>query len=106
MSEQRKDMKKETKEEEKGRKKEKKKEEKRKKKEAAGWEGGERETRGRHRGGYGRDAGAGSGGRRVWGVLVVTLWLRGAAGHAWGLSHANHRNVLTSPWMQGALDSG
>ena len=40
------------------------------------------------------------------GVLVVTPWLRGEAGHAWRLSHANHRNVLTLPWVQGALDSG
>ena len=40
------------------------------------------------------------------GGLVVTPWLRGGAGHAWGLSHANQRNVLTLPWVQGALDSG
>ena len=31
------------------------------------------------------------------GVLVVTPWLRGEAGHAWGLSQANQRNVLTLP---------
>ena len=37
---------------------------------------------------------------------VVTPWLRGEAGHAWAHSHANHRNVLTLPWAQGALDSG
>ena len=40
------------------------------------------------------------------GVLVVTPWLRGEAGHAWGLGHANHRNVLTFPWVHVALDSG
>ena len=40
------------------------------------------------------------------GVLVVTPWLRGEASHAWGLSHANQRNVLTLPWVQAALDSG
>ena len=40
------------------------------------------------------------------GVLVVTTWLKGEAGHAWGLSHANQRNMLTLPWAQGALDSG
>ena len=37
---------------------------------------------------------------------VVTPWLSGEAGHAWGLSHANRRNVLTLPWVQGAPDSG
>ena len=31
------------------------------------------------------DGGGGEGQR----VLVVTPWLRGEAGHAWGLSHAN-----------------
>ena len=36
----------------------------------------------------------------------MTPWLRGEAGHAWGLSHANQRNVLTLPWAQGALDDG
>ena len=36
----------------------------------------------------------------------MTPWLRGEAGHAWGLSHANQCNVLTLPWVQGALDSG
>ena len=36
----------------------------------------------------------------------MTPWLSGEAGHAWSLSHANHRNVLTLPWVQGALDSG
>ena len=40
------------------------------------------------------------------GGLVVTPWLRGEAGHAWGLSHANERNVLTLCWAQGALDGG
>ena len=40
------------------------------------------------------------------GVLVVTPWLRGEAGHAWGLSHANQRNVLILPWVQRAVDSG
>ena len=40
------------------------------------------------------------------GVLVVIPWLRGEAGHAWGLSHTNQRNMLTLPWVQGALDSG
>ena len=42
----------------------------------------------------------------MWGGLVVTPWLRGEAGHAWGLSHANQRNVVTFPWLQGVLDSG
>ena len=36
----------------------------------------------------------------------MTLWLRGEAGIAWGLSHANSRNVLTLTWVQGALDRG
>ena len=36
----------------------------------------------------------------------MTPWLRGAAGHAWGLSQANQRNVVTLAWAQGALDSG
>ena len=36
----------------------------------------------------------------------MTPCLRGEAGHAWGLSHANQRNVVTLPWVQGALDSG
>ena len=36
----------------------------------------------------------------------MTLWWRGEAGHAWGLSHANQRNVLTLPWVQRAVDSG
>ena len=40
------------------------------------------------------DAGGGGWGQ---GVLVVTPWLRGEAVHAWGLSHANQRNVLTLP---------
>ena len=40
------------------------------------------------------------------GVLVVTPWLRGEASRARGLSHANQRNMLTLPWVQGALDSG
>ena len=40
------------------------------------------------------------------GVLFVTLWSRGKAGHAWGLSHDNERNVLTLLQVQGALDSG
>ena len=40
------------------------------------------------------------------GILVVTPWLRGGGGHAWGLSHANQRNVLTLPLVQGALDGG
>ena len=40
------------------------------------------------------------------GDLVVTPWLRGESRNAWGLSHANQRNVLTLPWVQGALDSG
>ena len=31
------------------------------------------------------------------GIFVVTPWLRGEAGHAWGLSQANQRNVLTLP---------
>ena len=44
--------------------------------------------------------GAGGGG------LVATPWLRGDAGHAWGLTQANQRLVLTFPWAQGALDSG
>ena len=39
------------------------------------------------------------------GVLVVTPWLRGEASHAWGLSHANQRKVLTLPWVQAALES-
>ena len=44
---------------------------------------------------------------RGWGGgLVVTPWLRGDAGHAWGLSHANKRNVRTLPWVQRALNSG
>ena len=43
---------------------------------------------------------------RGWGVLVVTTWLRGVAGHAWGLSHANHRDVLTLQRVQGTLESG
>ena len=51
-------------------------------------------------------AGGDTGGGEGEGVLVVTPWLRGEARHAWGLSHANHRNVLTLPWVQGALDSG
>ena len=46
----------------------------------------------------------GSGGGE--GVSVVTPWLGGEAGHAWGLSHANQRNVLTRPWVRGALGSG
>ena len=32
--------------------------------------------------------------------------VEGEAGHAWGLSHANQRNVLYPPRAQGALDSG
>ena len=36
----------------------------------------------------------------------MTLWLRGEAGHAWGLSHANQHNVLTFPWVQAMLDGG
>ena len=40
------------------------------------------------------------------GVLVATPRLRGEPGHAWGLSQANKRLVLTLPWAQGALDSG
>ena len=43
------------------------------------------------------------GGRRD---LVATPWLKGEAGHAWGLSHANQRNVLTFPRVQAALDHG
>ena len=46
---------------------------------------------------------AGGGGE---GVLVATPWLRGEAGHAWGLTQANQRLVLTLPWAQAALDSG
>ena len=45
--------------------------------------------------------GAGGGGG-----LVATSWLRGDTGHAWGLTQANQRLVLTLPWAQGALDSG
>ena len=37
------------------------------------------------------------------GNLVVTPRLRGEAGDAWGLSHANHRNRVTLPWVQAAL---
>ena len=48
--------------------------------------------------------GEGAGGGE--GVLVATLWLRGEAGHAWGLTQANQRLVPTLPWAQGALDSG
>ena len=33
------------------------------------------------------------------GAVVVTLWLKGEGGHAWGLSHANQRNVVTLPWV-------
>ena len=40
------------------------------------------------------------------GFLVVTPWLKGEAGHEWGLTHASQRNVLTLPWAEGALDSG
>ena len=40
------------------------------------------------------------------GVFGCDPWLRGEAGHAWGLSHANQQNMLTLPWVQGALDSG
>ena len=40
------------------------------------------------------------------GVLVATPCLRGEAGHAWGLTQANQRLVLTLLWAQGALDSG
>ena len=40
------------------------------------------------------------------GVLVATPWLQDEAGHAWGLTQANQRLVLTLPWAQGALDSG
>ena len=47
--------------------------------------------------------GEGAGGE---GVLAETPWLRGEAGHAWGLSQANQCLVLTLPWAQGALDSG
>ena len=47
--------------------------------------------------------GEGAGGE---GVSVATPWLRGEASHAWGLSKANRRLVLTLPWAQGALDSG
>ena len=35
---------------------------------------------------------------------VVTPWLRGEAGHAWGLRHTNKCNVLTLPCVQVALD--
>ena len=35
----------------------------------------------------------------------MTLWLRGKAGHAWGLTHTNQHNVLTLPWVQAMLDS-
>ena len=45
-------------------------------------------------------------GQRVGGDLVVTPGSRGEAGHDWGLSHANQRNVLTLPSVQEALDSG
>ena len=38
--------------------------------------------------------------------MVANPWLRGKAGHAWGLSQANQRLVLTLPWAQGALDNG
>ena len=40
------------------------------------------------------------------GDVVVTPWLKGEEGHAWGLSHTNQRNVVTLPWVQAALDSG
>ena len=33
------------------------------------------------------------------GLLVVTLWLRGEAGHAQDLSHANERSVLILVWV-------
>ena len=48
------------------------------------------------------DAGGGQGE----GFFIVTPWLRGEAGHAWGLSHAKHRNVVTLPRVQGTFDSG
>ena len=35
----------------------------------------------------------------------MTLWLRGKAGHAWGLTHTNQHNVLTLPWVHAMLAS-
>ena len=95
---------------EKSRRKEKKKEEKRKKKKEAAWGRGVEEeeaatdieeVKAEMEDVAVEDAGGGGEG-----VLVVTPWLRGEAGHAWGLSQANERHVLTLPWVQGALDSG
>ena len=90
--------------ERKRRKKEKKKEEKRKKKEAAGGRGVKEEEAATNiqevkaeMEDVAVEGDAGGGG------LVVTPWLRGEASYAWGLSHANQRNVLT---VQGALESG
>ena len=45
--------------------------------------------------------GEGAGGGE--GVLVATPWLRGEAGHAWGLAQATQRLVLTLPWPGGRL---
>ena len=47
-----------------------------------------------------------AGGGWVGGGGGATPLLRGEAGHAWGLSHANQRTVLTLPWVHGALHSG
>ena len=111
MEQERKRRKKERKKEETKRKKEKKKEEKRKKKEEAGGRGVKEEEAATdieevkaemEDVAVEGDAG-GAGGE---GVLVVTPWLRGEAGDARGLDQANQRNVLTLPWVQGALDSG
>ena len=47
--------------------------------------------------------GGGAGGE---GFLVATPWLRGEAGHPWGLTQAKKRLVLTLPWAQRAVHSG
>ena len=37
---------------------------------------------------------------------MLTPWLKGEEGHAWGRSQANHCNVVTLPWVHAALDNG
>ena len=104
----RKRRKKEKKKEEKKRKKEKKKAEKRKKKEAAGERGVTEEEAATDMEevkaeiedmAVEGDAGGGGG-------LVVTPWLRGEAGHAWGMKPRQPTQRDDLPWAQGALDMG
>ena len=102
----RKRRKKEKQKEEKRRKKQQKKEEPRKKKGVAGGRGMEEEepatdveeVEAEMEGVTVEHAWGGAGGQ---GVLLVTPWLTGEAGHAWSLSHANQRNVLTLPSVRG-----